>query len=119
MTATRSRCKKGVRKSGKTSAGKRPCRKVCVKGKRKSGRRCVKRSRSPKRRSSKRKRRSGSRKRKRRSSKRKRPLNAYMRYAAKHRSKVMKRFQKQGLSGRRLISKLGKTLGKMYRAQKK
>ena len=41
-----------------------------------------------------------------------------MKFAAKHRKNVMKKFQDQGKSGRDLISATGKELGKMYRAQK-
>ena len=42
--------------------------------------------------------------RKKKSRKSKRPLNVYMKFAAKHRKTVMKKFQDQGKTGRALIS---------------
>ena len=71
-----------------------------------------KKSRKPKKKSRKPKKKS------RKPKKKSRKLNAYMKFAAKHRKNVMKKFKDQGKSGRDLISATGKELGKMYRAQK-
>jgi len=48
----------------------------------------------------------------------KRPLNAYMRYAAKHRAAVMTKMRKSH-HGKHLVPAVGKELGRMYRAEKK
>ena len=52
---------------------------------------------------------------KRRCKKSKRKLNAYFIFANKHRKKVMKDLKSKGLSGKQLITKTAKILGKMYR----
>jgi hypothetical protein len=50
--------------------------------------------------------------------KKKRKLNPYFTFANKHRKQVMKDLKSKGYSGRDLIAKTGKELGKMYRNQK-
>ena len=60
-----------------------------------------------------------SRRKSRKPKRKSRKLNAYMVFASKHRKKVMKKLQKEGKSGRELISATGKELGKMYRSQKR